>query len=169
MNIPYEFINSMALVLLYFCLTISASRQNRGTANTLIFLSPFSPPIYLITGVGTKLNPIMLNTLRAKESGFNFILTPVIRYGLDIILSCRQKWQRQGGDLLVIQALKDSRFARQQAAQLTLVEQMGFFSSNPNPSGCSLGVFHITQSGQLKPKALNHRPVYANLDKLLQR
>ncbi|QBC42644.1 hypothetical protein [Iodobacter fluviatilis] len=68
----------------------------------------------------------MLNTLRAKESGFNFILTPVIRYGLDIILSCRQKWQGQGGDLLVIQALKDSRFALQQAAQLTLVEQMGF-------------------------------------------
>jgi hypothetical protein len=88
---------------------------------------------------------------------------------LDIILSCRQKWQGQGGDLLVIQALKDSRFALQQAAQLTLVEQMGFFSSNPNPSGCSLSVFHITQSGQLKPKALNHWPVYANLDKLLQR
>ena len=32
-----------------------------------------------MTGVRTKLNPTMLNALRAKENGFNFTLTPVIR------------------------------------------------------------------------------------------
>jgi hypothetical protein len=31
-----------------------------------------------INGVRTTLNPTMLNDLRAKESGFNFTLTPVI-------------------------------------------------------------------------------------------
>jgi hypothetical protein len=33
-----------------------------------------------ITGVRTKLNPTMFNALRAKESGFNCTLTPVILF-----------------------------------------------------------------------------------------
>ncbi|MDW5418358.1 hypothetical protein R6242_17465 [Iodobacter sp. CM08] len=56
--------------------------------------------------------------------------------GLDTILSCGQKWQLQGADLLVIQALEDSCFALHQTAQLARVEQVGFFSSSPKPSGC---------------------------------
>jgi len=32
----------------------------------------------LITGASTKLNPTMLNALKAEESGFNFTLPPVI-------------------------------------------------------------------------------------------
>jgi hypothetical protein len=42
-------------------------------------------PSARITGVRTKLNPTMLNALRAKESGFNFTLTPVI-FGITIRL-----------------------------------------------------------------------------------
>ncbi len=34
----------------------------------------------LITGASTKLNPTMLNALKAEESGFNFTLTSVISY-----------------------------------------------------------------------------------------
>jgi hypothetical protein len=40
--------------------------------------TPISRAPSRINGVRKKLNPAILNALRAKENGFNFTLTPVI-------------------------------------------------------------------------------------------
>ncbi|MFC7420809.1 DUF2917 domain-containing protein [Iodobacter arcticus] len=50
--------------------------------------------------------------------------------GRDVILECGQKWQIEGTDPVVIQALQNSRFIFAKNAHLSQSEQSAVFSMN---------------------------------------